>query len=352
MSLPDPCRSFLPPYILERLAEAPDAKVRRLARASIEADSEARTARSLLAPMAAMTAVPSPKEGKHRLVYDMKNRPPAFLPGRLARSEGEKAVRDRAVNEAYAGTGHTWDFYRRVFGRSSLDGKGMSLISSVHVGKGYNNAFWNGKQMAFGDGDGKTFTGFTRSLDVIGHELAHGLVAHTANLEYRGEPGALNEHFADVFGILVGQWRRDETAGRTTWIVGAEIMGPAVKAKGLRTFTAKKAFQDDPLLGTDPQPKHMDDIYRGTADRGGVHINSGIPNHAFYLTARKIGGRAWERAGRIWYATLLRIGPETDFKGMAAATLQAARELFPRSRRTMKAVAEGWNAVGVEARGQ
>lgn len=347
-----PCRtgpSFLPPYIMERLLEAPDPAVRRLARASVEADTEARTTRFVLSSVSSLTTVPSPKRGKHRLVYDMRNRSAALLPGRLVRSEGERAVKDPAVNEAYAGTGHTYDFFRRVFGRNSLDGRGMSLISSVHVGRNYNNAFWNGKQMAFGDGDGRIFRRFTRSLDVVGHELSHGLITHTANLAYQGQSGALNEHFADVFGILVSQWRRNETAGRTAWTVGAEIMGPAVKARGLRTFKARKAFQDDPLLGTDPQPKHMEGFYRGDKDRGGVHINSGIPNHAFYRTAREIGGRAWERAGQIWYRALLRLGPEADFEAAASMTHQVAKELFPRSRKTPEAVAAGWRSVGIEA---
>jgi Zn-dependent metalloprotease len=342
--------SFLPPYILERLLEASDPEVRRLARASIEADTEARTMRFVLSALPPLTAVPSPKRKKHRLVYDMRNRSAALLPGRLVRSEGEKAVKDHAVNEAYAGTGHIYDFFRRVFGRNSLDGRGMSLISSVHVGRKYNNAFWNGQQMAFGDGDGRIFRRFTRSLDVIGHELAHGLITHTANLTYQGESGALNEHFADVFGVLVRQWRRDETAGRAVWTVGSEIMGPAVEARGLRTFKAERAFQDDPLLGTDPQPKHMEGFYRGSADRGGVHINSGIPNHAFYRTARTIGGRAWKRAGKIWYEALLRLGPEANFAAAATMTFQVAKEIFPRSRKTPAAVAGGWRSVGVEVR--
>jgi len=341
-------RSFLPPYIMERLAEAPDPAVRRVARAAIEADSEARTTRALYSCMAAMAAVPSPKGGKHRLVYDLRHRPSSLLPGRLVRSEGNGPVKDAAVNEAYVGTGHVYDFLRRVFGRNSLDDRGMSLISSVHVGKKYNNAFWNGEQMAFGDGDGRIFRRFTRSLDVIGHELSHGVIAHTANLEYWGESGALNEHFADVFGVLVRQWIRGETVGRGDWTVGREIFGPAVKARGLRSFKAGKAFEDDPYLGTDPQPKHMDDFYRGDKDRGGVHLNSGIPNHAFYRTAKSLGGRAWERAGKIWYGALLRLKARDGFETAAIMTARVAAELFPRSRKTPRAVAEGWRAVGIE----
>jgi Zn-dependent metalloprotease len=344
----DSLHCFLPPYILERLAEAPDAAVRRLAREAIEAAAEARTARAILSLLPALAAVPSPSGKRHRLVYDMKNRSPSGLPGKLVRSEGERAVKDRTVNEAYNGCGHVHDFYRRVFGRNSLDGRGMSLVSSVHVGKKYNNAFWNGVQIAFGDGDGVLFRRFTRSLDVIGHELTHGVVTHTSNLVYYGQSGALNEHFADVFGILIRQWKRKKTAAKADWVIGSDIMGAKVKARGLRTFEAGRAFEDDPFLGTDPQPKHMDDLFTGEGDRGGVHINSGIPNHAFYLAARKLGGRAWERAGQIWYEALLSLKSSDGFQEAAEATIRAASTFYPRSRSVPRAVAEGWRSVGID----
>ncbi len=342
--------SFLPPYILERLTESADPAVRKAAVASIEASSEVRGMRAVLTMMPAMAAIPSPAGKKHRLVYDLEHRSPADIPGKLVRSEGSGAVGDRAVDEAYRGTGVVYDFFRKVLGRNSLDDRGMSLVSSVHVGRKYNNAFWTGEQMAFGDGDGIIFRRFTRALDVIGHELAHGVIAHTSNLEYRGQSGALNEHFADVFGLLVRQWRRKESARKADWLIGGDIMGPKVKAKALRTFLEEKAFKNDPHLGTDPQPKHMSDIFLGESDRGGVHINSGIPNHAFYLIALDLGGSTWERAGRIWYETLLRLRPTADFSAVAAATVRVAAELFPRSVKVRRAVRKGWRAVGIEVR--
>ena len=225
----------------------------------------------------------------------------------------------------------------------------QTLIASVHVGKKYNNAFWNGVQIAFGDGDGAIFRRFTRALDVISHELTHGVISHTCNLEYQGESGALNEHFADVFGILARQWRRKETAAKADWAIGSEIMGPEVTAKGLRTFEAGPAFVDDPYLGSDPQPKHMENVYRGESDRGGVHINSGIPNHAFYLFSRFLGGAAWERPGRIWYSAMVRLRPLSGFQEAAAATLLSAAELYPGNKRLATALKEAWSAVGIEA---
>ena len=117
--------------------------------------------------------------------------------------------------------------------------------------------------MAYGDGDGVIFIRFTRSLDVVGHELTHGVVSHTSNLEYRNESGALNEHFADVFGSLVKQWKKKQTAAKADWLIGPDIMGPGTQAKSLRTFKEGKAYENDPNLGTDPQPKHLSGKYTG-----------------------------------------------------------------------------------------
>ena len=279
---------FIPPYILDALSKSEDPAVRKQAVDAIEASATARAVRTTLSTMPQMAAIPSPTATKHRLIYDVQGRNFTALPGKLVRSEGEVRTKDPAVNEAYDHSGATYDFYKEVFNRNSLDDRGMSLISSVHLLRKLNNAFWNGEQMVYGDGDGKQFIRFTRSLDVVGHELSHGVVTHTCNLAYQGESGALNEHFADAFGVMVKQWKKGQTAAQADWLIGASIMGPATKARSLRTFKAGKAYENDPVLGTDPQPKHVKDKYRGSTDNGGVHINSGIPNHAFYLTAMKI----------------------------------------------------------------
>ena len=342
-----PLHCILPPYILERLAESADVRVRRLAVEAIAASAAARATRVTLAALPGMAAIPSPAGRKHRLVYDVRHGDFADLPGRLVRIEGQPAVKDRAVNEAYNHSGHTHDFYRRVFDRDSLDDRGMALVSSVHLGRRLNNAFWTGDQMAYGDGDGLLFRGFTRALDVVAHELTHGVVTHTSNLEYRNEPGALNEHFADVMGILVRQWRRRQTARQADWRIGVAIMGPGVRARCLRTFTADKAYENDPVLGTDPQPKHLRDKYRGPADSGGVHINSGIPNHAFYLAAVTIGGRAWERAGRIWYRTLRALSPRSGFSDAATTSIRIAAAEFGKGSREERAVRSAWKDVGL-----
>lgn len=343
---PDPIHCILPPYLLDKLAESPDPKVRKLAVEAIARSATLRATRTALTQFQAMTALPSAGGGKDRRIYDMKQMGSTFLPGKLVREEGGPKSTDPAVNEAYDYSGVTYDFYRKLFSRNSLDDKGMTLISSVHLGKKYDNAFWNGEQMAYGDGDGVIFIRFTKSLDVVGHELTHGVVSNTSNLEYKNESGALNEHFADVFGSLIKQWKKKQTAAKADWLIGPDIMGPGTKAKSLRTFKDGPAYENDPILGTDPQPKHLKDKYTGTADSGGVHINSGIPNHAFFLVAAALGGNAWDKAGRIWYGTLRALNQTSDFAQMVAMTTQNAAALFGHASTEEKAVISAWKAVG------
>ena len=342
----NPIHCILPPYLLDKLAESADPKVRRLAIEAIARSATLRATRTTLQQMPLMAAVPSPAGKKDRLVYDMKNQGSTFLPGTLVRSEGDPKSKDPAVNEAYDYAGVTYDFYMKLFNRNSLDDNGMTLKSSVHLGTDYNNAFWNGEQMAYGDGDGSVFIRFTKSLDVVGHELTHGVVSFTSNLEYKNESGALNEHFADVFGSLVKQWKKKQTAAKADWLIGADIMGPNTNAKALRSFKDELAFENDPELGTDPQPKHMKNKFTGGADSGAVHINSGIPNHAFFLVATTLGGHAWDKPGRIWYRTMLALNQTSDFAQMVDMTTQSAAAIFGHNSAEEKAVVKAWKAVG------
>jgi Zn-dependent metalloprotease len=342
----NPIHCILPPYIIDRLNQSSDDKSRKLAIDAIEAAASMRAQRMMLATMPAMAAIPSPGRNKHRLVYDAKNGSMWSLPGKLVRSEGDVKSSDDAVNEAYDYSGDVYDFYQKVFSRNSLDDNGMSLISSVHLGDNFNNAFWNGEQMAYGDGDGSLFIRFSKSLDVVGHELSHGVVTNTCNLHYRGESGALNEHFADVMGAMVSQWRAGHAVSQAAWTIGAEIMGPGTTAKCLRTFKDEPAYQGDSILGDDPQPKYLKDKYTGNEDYGGVHINSGIPNHAFYALALEIGGYSWEKTGQIWYKTLRALNQSSDFKQMVNETESSAFSLFGSGSIEQKAVANAWKKVG------
>lgn len=340
--------SIVPPHILEKLASHPDPKVRAGALQSLQFAAATRAMRDIRASAPAMSAIPSAMGEKERLVYDAENRSIYYLPGKLKRREGQGGVGDGAVDEAYDYSGVVYDFFARVLARNSLDDRGMALISSVHVGAAYNNAFWNGEQMAYGDGDGVIFGSFTKSLDVVGHELAHGVVTHTSNLEYRDEPGALNEHFADVFGVVVRQWHLGHDVEKADWLVGADLIAnPASrpKTRGLRAFDAAPAYDDDPYLGDDPQPKHYSRRYEGSDDHGGVHINSGIPNHAFYLFARSLGGNAWEKAGKIWYETLRRLKPTSKFVDMVNHSRAVTNQMFgPDDHAKLD---DAWKAVGL-----
>jgi Zn-dependent metalloprotease len=354
----NPLYCVVPPYVLEHMADnAPDPDLRREARETLQTGAAARAARMLFSDIRGVAALSSVMAGiaagKNRHVFDMGQQTWG-LPGQLVRREGDGPVADEAVNEAYDAAGDTYEFYKQQFDRNSLDNNGMTLLLSVHFGYREKNAYWNGQQMLFGDGDGQMFDRFTRSLDVIGHELTHGVVQYEADLEYRQQPGALNEHFADVMGILVEHWRKGRPVAQLNdddWVIGEEIIAPPAKnsgVTGLRTMTAGKAFEDNPYFGTDPQPKHMARLYTGSADRGGVHINSGIPNHAFYLAAKAIGGNSWEKAGIIWYETLRSLSRYSQFQEAAVNSCRIAGSKYGSQSPEQQAVVQAWKAVGIE----
>jgi len=261
------------------------------------------------------------------------------------RGEDDPPVADTAVNEAFDGLGATFHLLLDAFDRDSLDGAGAPLNATVHYGEDYDNAFWDGSRMVFGDGDGEVFTGFTRSVSVIGHELGHGVIQSAAGLVYQGQSGALNESIADVLGVLTEQHLLDQTADEATWLVGAGIFTDAVQGRALRSMIEPGTAYDDDELGRDPQPAHMQDYVRTTEDNGGVHINSGIPNRAFALAATTIGGRAWEVAGRVWYRTLTGgLSSSAGFAEFAERTVTTATEM---GADVESAVRDAWIAVGV-----
>jgi Zn-dependent metalloprotease len=225
----------------------------------------------------------------------------------------------------------------------------MPLRGIVHYGEEYPNAFWDGRRMVFGDGDGELFLRFTRSLEVIGHELGHGVVEDEAALEYFGQAGALNEHVADVAGAMVKQHELGQTAAEADWLIGAELRGPEFEGDALRSMKAPGTAYDDPRLGKDPQPDHWDGYVRTQEDNGGVHINSGIPNKAFHLLATHFGGHTWERAGRIWYQALrhAELTPTATFRQFARLTHRAAGVRHGPDSEEAAAVVEAWAAVGI-----
>lgn len=348
----NPIQCIIPPYVTDELAKSPDPVIRDRALGQLRNAARMRAMRVAAQAAPTLMAVLSPNEGKFRRVHNAAGG--EDLPGKLTRSEGDPPVEDEAVNQAFDGAGDTFDFYQDVFGRNSLDDNGMTLISTVHVGEvggdgqlgPMNNAFWNGEQMAYGDGDDVLFRSFTRSLDVIGHELTHGVESFTSNLNYRGQSGALNEHFADVFGALVRQWKNGEAANDANWLVGAEVLVPRASRRAIRDMeNPGTAFTDDEQLGNDPQPAHMNNYYAGPADRYGVHINSGIPNRVFVLAAKEIGGNAWDVTGRIWYDTLRQLTSNSNFDDCAQLSVQVATA---KGAAEGKAVKKAWKQVGID----
>jgi Zn-dependent metalloprotease len=227
----------------------------------------------------------------------------------------------------------------------------------VHYGVDFDNAFWNGAQMVYGDGSGRIFQvgGLTRAIDVIAHELTHGVTEFTAGLEYHKQPGALNESMSDVFGSLVKQWARKQTADQADWLIGAEIFTPEIDADALRSMKAPGTAYNNPLLGRDPQPDTMSKFVMlpdtDEGDWGGVHINSGIPNKAFFLTAIGIGGYAWEAPGHIWYAALQASSEWTDFQEFADMTHIKAGQLYGPQSAEQQAVVSAWKEVGIRISG-
>jgi Zn-dependent metalloprotease len=340
--------SIVPPHIFERVLRTGTPEERDVAMGTLSVDHSIRLMRAQNAALAAQPvrraiALPGGRGVVHRTIYDALHRNDQQAT-RLLRDEGKPDCSDASANQAYDALGDTYRFYWDVLTRDSIDDAGMALVGEVHFGRKYDNAFWDGRRMMFGDGSGTMFTGFTSAIEVVGHELTHGVTQSTINLLYTGQSGALNESISDVFGCLVKQYKLGQTADQATWLIGEGILGPAMHGVALRSMKAPGTAYDG-----DDQPASMSAFVNTTSDNGGVHTNSGIPNRAFYLAATAIGGNAWERAGRIWYQVmaLRAVPPDAQFHTFAQATVIAASALYGASSVESKAVADAWGEVGV-----
>src|SRR4051795_136080 len=294
-----PLHCILPPNLLRRLLRHADPDVRAAAAETLAVDHRFRIARAEAAARRGGKAAQPVTFARiggtvQRTIYHQRHST-AQRPGTVARVEGQAPVADDAVNQAYDGLGFTYDYYWTVFDRDSIDAQGLPLLGLVHYGENYDNAFWdNAGHMFFGDGDGTLLTQTTAGIDVIGHELTHGVTQHEANLVYSGQSGALNESISDVFGIQVKQRALGQDVKQADWLIGADIVGPELKP-------ALRSMKDPGTAHPhDDQPADMDSY----VDGGDVHTNSGIPNRAFYVVATTLGGNSWDAAGPIWYDTL------------------------------------------------
>jgi len=353
-SLRRPCCSIAPPDLLAWLASQGSQEEREAAIQSLATSAAMRSRRAVLGHFSrelnqniGLIGVGSLTE-QGVTVYDNQTNGRNFLPGVKKRGVGDPLAADPAVNEAFDGSSATATFYLDVLGRNSLDNAGMELISSVHYGVGFDNAFWDGSQMVYGDGSGRIFQlgALTRAVDVIGHELTHGVTEFTAGLVYSKQSGALNESFSDVFGSLVKQYSLKQTAADASWLIGE---GTLVTKLGLALRSMKSpgtAFAGDHQPADMQHYVDLPDDNNPANDNGGVHINSGIPNRAFYLAAMALGGSAWEKAGKIWYNALTtKLGAHTQFAEAAQFTIDSAGELFGTAEQA--AVRSAWTEVGV-----
>jgi Zn-dependent metalloprotease len=273
------------------------------------------------------------------LVFDCQNG--NMLPGIPITNPGGST--DGSAKRAFNETTTVVDFYQKVFGRNSLDNAGMTLLSSIHFSVNYNNAGWTGSQMKYGDGDGNIFIDFTKSNDVIGHELTHGVTQLTSNFAYKNEAGGLNESMSDVFGSMYRQWRANQAVTAADWLIGKDIMGPGATARGFTCLRDMSNPAASHCLA--PQPTKFSQ-YRDGMD---PHDSSGIPNFAFYKAAMAIGGKSWEKAGMIWYQALTGFAakPNMKMKVFANRTRTLAGTMFSADPAIKAAVDKAWKAVGL-----
>lgn len=282
----------------------------------------------------------------NRATYSCNNG--TTLPGTLKRSEGSANIGDAAVDAAHNNAGSTYNFYKNVFNRDSYDNAGAQLKSSAHYSSNYNNAYWNGTQMVYGDGDGTTFTYLSGALDVVAHELTHAVTERTANLTYANESGALNEAWSDIMGAACESYTGGGSVTSNTWKLGEGIYTPATSGDALR-------HMNDPALAGDYD--YYPTRYTGTSDNGGVHTNSGIANLAFYLlsqggshprgkTTVVVPAVTIAHARAIFYRALtVYMTSSTNFQGARNATASAATDLYGAT--DSAAVQKAWDAVGV-----
>ncbi|WP_374055507.1 M4 family metallopeptidase [Rossellomorea sp. FM04394] len=274
--------------------------------------------------------------------YDASNR--TRLPGSLWADSDNlfNASYDGAAVDAHYYAGQTYDYYLNTHNRNSYDGNGAALKSTVHYGRNYNNAFWNGQQMVYGDGDGTTFVALSGGLDVIAHELTHAVTDTTADLIYQNESGAINESMSDIFGTLVEY----DTNNNPDWEIGEDIYTPNKSGDALRSMSDPAKYGD---------PDHYSVRYTGTQDNGGVHINSGIGNKAAYLLSQggthygvKVTGIGTDKTGAIYYRALTQyLTPSSTFSQLRSAAVQAATDLYGAGSAEVASVNAAYNAVGV-----
>ena len=355
----NPLRCIVPPYMLDKLVISDNNNIADPAINSSFRSHRFRSDRIYFQQasvhtkkvLGARSATAGPPV-LNMVVYDNKHRTDFSRAKKVWDSENNQSVSSRDARNVIEGGKASWDFYYSLFGRNSIDNNGFQLNHYFHYDRLLDNAYWDGRRMIYGDGDHIIFASFTSDMDIIGHELTHGVTENEANLDYENQPGALNESFSDIFGILIKQRSLNHDVKKANWLIGEKVLKG--KKYALRSMKEPgKAYVNHPILGSDPQPATMDDYVNlpntPAGDYGGVHINSGIPNYAFYVTAFNIGGYAWEKAGRIWYSVLTdkNLLQNADFIDVKNLCIFHAESLYGIGSLEVKAVKQGWDAAKV-----
>jgi Zn-dependent metalloprotease len=338
------CCQIIPPDLLYQIIKEGTSEQKDKAIRTLELSENLRTQRSIIAGIRGggnLLRVAG-HEQKRRIIYDAKHADDIFsLPGEPKRYEEDiQETGDKDVDSCFHNTGLVYDFYKEVFMRNSIDDNGMEMNSSVHFGVDFDNAVWTGNQMVYGDGSDLLFRkgSVASNLTVTAHELTHGVTDHEANLVYKGQPGALNEHMSDVFGIMCDQWVNKHKVDESSWLIGKDML---IEGQALRSLK-----EPGTAYPSDKQIAHMQDYHTGMR----IHYSSGIPNRAFYLVCKEIGndGYSWEKAGKIWYIALTdKLREYSKFQDAADITLDIAGSLFGKSSKEQDAVYKAWEGVGI-----
>lgn len=356
-----PVQCIIPPYISDKLINSADKNIARIAANTKFRSFRFRSDREffksineeekkLLGIVTQKKVVPTAKME----VYNCKNSTSLSAALLMWRDSDPKLPADKSAKNVINAGKDTWHFYYDLFGRNSVDNLGMTIQQYIHYDKKYDNAFWDGRRMIYGDGDGKIFGTFTGDIDIVGHELTHGVTQYEINLDYHVQAGALNESFSDIFGIMIKQRALNLDVNQSDWLIGEKVLLGDQYA--LRSMKAPgTAYKNHPDLGDDPQPATMDNYVKlpdtAEGDWGGVHYNSGIPNFAFYVAAQNMGGYAWEKAGKIWYGAITdktNLKPNATFSDVKKATINIAKRLYGAKSAEAIAVKDGWAAAKVK----
>lgn len=344
----------LPKKLMQHLADCAEGEHRELLQAQVHHCTKLRGSRhasaQAVAKSSAKTARAPTAKPLQRSVFTAGGQ--TFLPGKLLRDEDDPPTHDALADQGYDNIGVALRFFKTVFGRDSIDGRGMRVDASVHYGYQFANAMWTGEQMIIGDGDGRSVRDLAGSLGIIAHEFAHGISQHLvkgglgvvqvsgAPPTLKGEAGALNESFSDVMASMIKQWHAGQDVHAADWLLGEDILAPHV-GRAIRSLkdpgnTKHTWKQDDQIKD-----------YRRFKSTQEAHTASGVANHAFYQAATQLGGHSWETLGAVWYKGFDKLRARATFLDAAHATVSVAATLHGAGSATHKAVKAGWKKVNV-----